>query len=63
VDVEGKAGTSGIIDVWTPKLTIQKAENADLLDQNINISRYNVNFENSGSKYTTKTVTFYTEYR
>jgi hypothetical protein len=61
VDLEGPAGTSGTLELWTGDAKHLSAENADFLTQTGRISRFNVNFDNTGSKYVTKTVTIKTE--
>ncbi len=57
VEVEGKTGSSGILEIWSGGHNVTEAENARFLDQTGRISRFAVDFERSESKYMIKTVT------
>ena len=57
VEVEGKTGSSGILELWSGGHNVTEAENARFLDQTGRISRFAVDFERSESKYMIKTVT------
>jgi hypothetical protein len=57
VEVEGKAGTSGILEFRADGQKPDTAENARFINNDGVISRFAVDFEPSGTKYITKTVT------
>jgi hypothetical protein len=57
VELEGKAGSSDVIEFWSGGQDITKAENALFLDQTGWVYRFAVDFERSASKYVNKTVT------
>jgi len=58
VTVEGKSGSSGIIEIYSPASPMEIAENARFLDQKNGIYRFAVDFEKSTDKYVEKNVTF-----
>jgi hypothetical protein len=55
IEVEGRSGTSGIIEVYSAS-TPEIAENAYPLDHSGKIYRYSVDFEKAEQKYITKKV-------
>ena len=57
VEVEGKAGSSGILGIWSGGQGLLQAENAGFLEQVGRVCRFKVDFEQSESKYINKTVT------
>jgi glycogen debranching enzyme len=56
VEVEGLAGSSGILGIWSNGPGIREAENALFLEQTGKISRFIVDFETSETKYLKKVV-------
>ena len=58
VEVEGKGGTSGVVEIYSAGQSVTQAGNAGFLDQHGPISRFAVDFEQSETKYTVKTISF-----
>ena len=56
VEVEGKSGSTGILEFWCGGRGDYTAENARFLDRSGQIFRFTVDFERSESRYLTKTV-------
>ncbi|MEI6684106.1 MAG: GH116 family glycosyl hydrolase [Bacteroidota bacterium] len=56
VEVEGKGGTSGLLEIYSPGQPIFQAGNARFLEQHGPISRFAIDFEQSEKKYTVKTI-------
>ncbi len=57
VEVEGKSGTSGIVEFYAPGRSITSAENARLIKREGSVFRFAVDFEQSVNKYGIKTIT------
>ena len=57
VEVEGKTGTSGILEFWSGEQDLLQAENGRFLGQAGHVYRFSIDFERSESKYVTKTIT------
>ncbi len=57
VEVEGKAGSSGILEVWSDSQVPERSDNARFLEQTGSIYRFGVDFETSELKYVSKMIT------
>jgi hypothetical protein len=56
VELEGKSGSSGMVEIWSGGQDLNQAENARFIDKAGRIFRFNVDFEKSEKKYVTKTI-------
>jgi glycogen debranching enzyme len=56
IELEGKAGSSGTIKIYTNNLKIEKIENGKILDQKENITSFEVIFENGSDSYCKKSL-------
>ncbi|MEI7661129.1 MAG: GH116 family glycosyl hydrolase, partial [Bacteroidota bacterium] len=57
VEVEGKSGTTGNIEIYSPGQVVENAENARSIGHSGNIFSFAVDFEQSKDKYQVKIVT------
>ena len=56
VEVEGKAGSSGILEIWSGRPDLLKSENAKFINQSGHINRFSIDFGRTGLKYVTKII-------
>jgi glycogen debranching enzyme len=56
VEVEGKSGSTAILEIWSGGQDLKKAENARFLNLLGSVYRYHVDFEEGDAKYVTKVV-------
>jgi glycogen debranching enzyme len=56
VELEGKSGSSGMLEIWSGGRDLNQAENARFIDMVGPVFRFNVDFERSEKKYVTKTI-------
>ena len=56
VEVEGKTGSSGIVEFWSGGPELKEASNAQFLDRTGRVSRFRVDFEQAEGKYGAKIV-------
>jgi hypothetical protein len=57
VEIEGKSGSSGMLEFWSGEEDLSQAENARFIDQTGRIFRFSVDFDRSESKYVSRIVT------